>query len=497
MLNARKQCNFVDKTKVETGSCHSHITQANKKNITLLRCALLLLIVVEIERGACQLTVVTEEASNKIIIMDTRTRIRTAGIYIPLLTGTLSVIGSGSILYSIWARRSKKLKDPQHRILGMMSIFDILYSINKALMFLTYPAGLGVPTFGNDATCSIQGFFTQFGYAAGSYNLVLSLYFYLIINRGMKKEEFAKLWEKVLHGVVVTCHLSFAIIGASIGLFNPTPGFCYITPGPYGCMDDPDMPCRFEKSAALFYEFFAQFWIQLAYVVIIVTNLLIWLYVRKQEREMEKYRTRSAAADRLSAMEEESSYAKSVFVQSILYVGAFVLSWSWATIFHLVGWITGVSVPWITLLINTFLPLQGFFNAFIYARPRYIRLKKKNERLGFMEIVKLVFLPNDERSASTNQGRRSTSKARMSIDWNVQQKHQEKSLAFSKVSCQTSIEKITMSAAGNDRKRKMKWLDEQSVPADEEKGKVEEGEGTNGEALEGAKEDGTYWSDNH
>jgi hypothetical protein len=64
--------------------------------------------------------------------------IRTAGIYIPLLTGTLSVIGSSSILYSIWARRATKLKlkDPQHRILGMMSIFDILYSENKALTFL-------------------------------------------------------------------------------------------------------------------------------------------------------------------------------------------------------------------------------------------------------------------------------------------------------------------------------------------------------------------------
>ena len=66
--------------------------------------------------------------------------IRTAGIYIPLLTGTLSVIGSGSILYSIWASRSTKLKDPQHRILGMMSIFDIFYSVNKALTFLTYPS---------------------------------------------------------------------------------------------------------------------------------------------------------------------------------------------------------------------------------------------------------------------------------------------------------------------------------------------------------------------
>ena len=341
----------------------------------------------------------------------TQQRIRTAGIYIPLLTGTLSVLGSGSILYSIYARRTIKLKDPQHRILGMMSIFDILYSINKALMFLTYPSGLGVPTFGNSWTCALQGFFTQFGYAAGSYNLVLSLYYFLIINRGMSKEEFGKCWEKILHGIVIICHVSFAIIGVSIGLFNPTPGFCYITPGSYGtkCSLAGDN-CKFQSTAAYFYEAFAQGWIQLAYVVIIVTNLLIWLYVRRQEQQMKKYRTTATTTtatttavgqgggddNQLSEMEKKSSYARNVFIQSMLYVGAFVLSWSWATVFHLVAWTTGVSVPWITLLINTFLPLQGFWNAFIYARPRYIRLKKQHAHLGCIDIVKLVFFPPKE-----------------------------------------------------------------------------------------------------
>ena len=95
-------------------------------------------------------------------------------------------------------------------------------------------------------------------------------------------------------------------------------------------------------------------------------------------------------------MEKKSSYARNVFIQSMLYVGAFVLSWSWATVFHLVAWTTGVSVPWITLLINTFLPLQGFWNAFIYARPRYIRLKKQHAHLGCIDIVKLVFFPPKE-----------------------------------------------------------------------------------------------------
>jgi len=326
------------------------------------------------------------------------TTLRAVAVYIPLVTGSLSMAGSGSILYSIWARRHTKLKDPQHRILGMMSIFDMFYSLCKALTFLLYPRALGVPgTFGNQATCSIQGFFTQFGYAAGTYNLVLSLYYYLTINRGMKRKDFARILEKVLHGSVITLHIGFAITGAAIGLFNPTASFCYIAPRPYGCLGNDDIPCyRFGTTFPYFYEAFAQFWIQLAYVVIIVTNLLIWLYVRKRENEMKKYRMscRTLSTDeKLLKMKKSSKHARSVFVQSMLYVGAFVLSWSWATVFHLISWIGGVSAFWPTLLINTFLPLQGFWNAFIYARPRYLRIKKKRQSLAFGEIVKLAFLP--------------------------------------------------------------------------------------------------------
>jgi len=58
--------------------------------------------------------------------------------------------------------------------------------------------------------------------------------------------------------------------------------------------------------------------------------------VRSQEHAMRKYRLQSQTADdTLNNMEKESSYARSVFIQSILYVGAFFLSWSWATIYHL------------------------------------------------------------------------------------------------------------------------------------------------------------------
>lgn len=42
----------------------------------------------------------------------------------------------------------------------------------------------------------------------------------------------------------------------------------------------------------------------------------------------------------------------------------------------------------------------GFFNAFIYARPRFQRLKSKGVKLSFCETLMLVFLPEHARAAA-------------------------------------------------------------------------------------------------
>ena len=445
--------------------------------------------------------------SNMITVTVSDPRIRTACIYIPSITGSLSVIGSGSILYSIWANRSAKLKDPQHRILGMMSIFDMLFSMNAMVKFLTYPSGLGVRTFGNDATCSLQGFFIQFGFAAASYNMVLSIYYYLIINRGMKKEEFAKVWEKVLNGIVIICHLSFAITSVSIGLINPTDAYCHIAPGPYGCDEDPNVPCPFEKTYKYFGFAFSLGWILLAIVVIIVTNLLICLFVRRQEKVMEKYRTRSVAAEQLSDMEKKTSYARSVFVQSMFYVGAFLLSWL-SQLFNVVNLTTGVYKPWMAVLVATFNPLQGFFNAFIYARPRYLRLKNKNKHMGFKQLVKLVFIPSNDDSgpdpsASAGKSRKgkglswrglsSTAINGSSIDVNdstgpsVGKSRKDSNMfksflsSLSKKEAAEPYPAVSETEVAKEKTIKA-WSDSKlSQDIDEERGKVGEGETTNGD----------------
>lgn len=69
---------------------------------------------------------------------------------------------------------------------------------------------------------------------------------------------------------------------------------------------------------------------------------------------------------------QRTKHARKVMVQSLLYVGAFFLTWTWATVFHLATWITGKTVFWPVLLINVFIPLQGMFVELLVERLRSV-----------------------------------------------------------------------------------------------------------------------------
>ena len=53
----------------------------------------------------------------------------------------------------------------------------------------------------------------------------------------------------------------------------------------------------------------------------------------------------------------------------------------------------------ISLVIVIFTPLQGFFNAFVFARPTYIRLRRAKPELGRLQTVKMIFFTPDPMTA--------------------------------------------------------------------------------------------------
>jgi len=328
-------------------------------------------------------------------------------VYVPLLTGNLSVIGSGLIIYSMLVHgRRTKLQKPHHRILLAMSIYDLFYSLVKAYTFLLTPAAgqpgaMGVPgAMGNMATCRLQGFFIETAHATGAYNSLLSIYFWLSICRGIKNDTFTK-YEPIAHVLIFVVFVGFAIAGVVVELFNPAFGFCFIASYPPGCESGPGAPvCERwpPRTMGLMYEIFAQMWVQAYIVIVVVTNAAIWYKVHKQEKAIRKINQRSLNNNMergLSQRKKETNRERMVAVQSTLYVVAFIACWIGPTAFHLADWIAGFKSFWAVLVIVIFTPLQGFWNAFVYARPTYIRLRRKNPDLDRLQTVKLIFFTPD------------------------------------------------------------------------------------------------------
>lgn len=137
-------------------------------------------------------------------------------VIIPHITGALSILGSGSILYDIWKERTHKLRMPYYRILLGMSIFDFISSISFSLSTLPMPqtslyARNVYGVMGTEQTCTAQGFFNQFMLGGVLYNFMLSIYYALVGIYKIKDEEFTKRYEVCMHMVVVAITVGSAL----------------------------------------------------------------------------------------------------------------------------------------------------------------------------------------------------------------------------------------------------------------------------------------------
>mmetsp|Transcript_2375 Transcript_2375/g.5142 ORF Transcript_2375/g.5142 Transcript_2375/m.5142 type:complete len:409 (-) Transcript_2375:55-1281(-) len=304
-----------------------------------------------------------------------------------------------------------KLRKPQNRLLLAMSIYDLLYSLAKGWTFLLTPKGFGVPgAQGNMSTCRMQGFFIETAHATGAYNSLLSIYFWLTICKGVKPATFSK-YEPYLHILIFVIFFAFASVGVAIELFNPGIATCFIGSYPPGCESGPAAPpCeRFPpQTIGLLYQIFAQMWVQAYIVIVTATNVSIWMKVREQDKVIRRYSTLHTSGPIVAnpgfsfrKKKKELGRSRSVDVQSTLYVCAFIACWIGPTIFHLIGWVSGFQSFWALFVIVLFTPLQGFWNAFVFVRPTYLRLRRKCPELGRFQVARIVFLDPDPMKKSS------------------------------------------------------------------------------------------------
>lgn len=315
-----------------------------------------------------------------------------------------------------------------HRLLLSMSIFDILSSC--ALFMSTWPIPADTPSkivygaVGNQATCSAQGFFVQFSMGTVLYNATLSIFYLLSIRLRWSPQRVAQKAEPWLHAVPVLFALGTATAGVPLGLYNYARFMCYIVAKPFKCQetwkfgDDPEKPCQRGDNATVYNWAFN---ILPKAAVLIVVTLIMWLchrHVLRLERRITKgpssdysVNRRSSQSSRRSREYDEdedgddddkrniedefrddeaarpagtgkkgASMSKRIARQSFLYVGALYLTLLPGIVNRLTELIAGKRFAAVAMTIALLMPAQGFWNCFIYFRPRYLQVKRRQRR---------------------------------------------------------------------------------------------------------------------
>jgi hypothetical protein len=180
--------------------------------------------------------------------------------YLPVVTGSLSLLGSTLTLLSIYrtrfdVARSNQLSSNQrrssiyrskaktspvyHRILCAMSVYDIVYTLFSSMFGALFnpaytPALADTP--GSRFTCTLQGFFVQWGFGSFAYGAWLSVYYVLTIRYNISEAILVRYVEPVMHFSVFMFYFGTAVIASALGYMNPTNlAVCWIVPYPLYC----------------------------------------------------------------------------------------------------------------------------------------------------------------------------------------------------------------------------------------------------------------------
>lgn len=317
-------------------------------------------------------------------------------------TSTASISLTASVvLVSMITLTPKRLTTPYRRLIFGMSIFDIIQSIGMLSGPYAVPVGTrgAIWANGNIASCEANGFCNMLGLmAVPIYTLALSVRYNCKLNMKVHDSVFTKKIEKWFHLSIIVV-LVLCITALCMDSFNPIPSgsFCYVEEYPFLCRDMPQFVGECERGVGSdTLSYIAASITCLCFVGIIVNVSMLCVYSCTVER---MYRSRAGDPQNLAEyncvknymlcipcrnyyqFEHEPDadyvlrlYKKETFIQSLLYVGAYLACYAFPMM-QTIGSFFNYQFPRPFLyLIAIFYPLGGFFNVLTYTRPKVVRL---------------------------------------------------------------------------------------------------------------------------
>eukprot|EP00977_Amphora_coffeiformis_P026742 scaffold29618_cov183-Amphora_coffeaeformis.AAC.4 len=113
---------------------------------------------------------------------------------ITVVTSSLSSVGSILVLLTLSRIPKDKRSTVYHRLIMIISLYDLIVSIAYGSVTLPAPAETGLHwAHGTVATCSAQGFFRQWGSATFAYSAGLIIYYVLVVRYNVQEETITSL----------------------------------------------------------------------------------------------------------------------------------------------------------------------------------------------------------------------------------------------------------------------------------------------------------------
>jgi hypothetical protein len=277
-----------------------------------------------------------------------------------------------------------------------MSIIDVLQSIAYALTVLPLPQSSGVyGARGNDATCTAQGFFVQFGLAIPCYNASLCYWFLKSITQNMHPDEFRKKAEPYCHIASLLIPFVSAVVYASLDLFKFRGYVCWI---------------QGDTPYALALELLAGAIPAISFVIVLYCLLRIYYSFLAKERLMRRYSTSASGMQWRSRSNSSLNAKKLAARQGLLFGCSFFITYFFSSVN--VVFFKGFGGPF-EIPMAIFMPLQGFWNFIIYAKPALERIREEYPELTFrIAFRKMIFSPSEVRNRRVGRrNRRSTTRS--------------------------------------------------------------------------------------
>jgi hypothetical protein len=297
---------------------------------------------------------------------------------IPRITAMMSILGSFFIIYEV-LKSPKKRGMAYHLQMLALSIVDILFS--TTWFVLDWPAA-------KSGWCTAFGFL---GLLTVTPEAMLSAgvcVYYLFFVYFQWSEEKILRYQRVLIMFPIIWGLITAILPLAQGMINPGPRTCWLRPAPLACTGSECTPDEF------YYELYQFIFLQIprwiSFGVGVISMCCVYYKVSKDERE---HGGQAPAGWLWFVQPEEGQDAsramrsRRMARQAFWYLLNFFLTYVGSTARTIVLAYDGKPSFGLRCFITIFLPWQGFWNAIIYIRPRYMRNREKNPNMSIWRAI--------------------------------------------------------------------------------------------------------------